>query len=316
MYNSICIVGPGAVGLFLAGLFADKASVYLLGRKPVSTELKNKPIILKKQIESTTSHELFNWIEPKDLNRLPKDTHYWITTKAYDLNDAINTLSPFLNANTTVVLCQNGFGIYLDAAFIIKRRAPLCRLLISVGLNKLGALEVEVNGQTKMVLSSPDEFSKERDCIKKILESSDVDLIIETNVALSEWRKILLNLVVNPITALTETRNIEVATNPELRDLAIKILAEASQVAAKEGFSIKEISSGGTKSTLEAEIFEKIKNCGDNYCSTLLDIKSNRKTEIEYIIGRIIKLGKSYNVPTPTLETLYGLVKAKSNHSH
>jgi 2-dehydropantoate 2-reductase len=43
----------------------------------------------------------------------------------------------------------------------------------------------------------------------------------------------------------------------------------------------------------------------------LQDIENNRKTEIDYINGAIIKFGEKHNVPTPMNKIIYELIKVK-----
>ena len=39
------------------------------------------------------------------------------------------------------------------------------------------------------------------------------------------------------------------------------------------------------------------------------DIIKNKKTEIEFLNGKIVELGKKHNIPTPVNETLVYLIK-------
>jgi 2-dehydropantoate 2-reductase len=41
----------------------------------------------------------------------------------------------------------------------------------------------------------------------------------------------------------------------------------------------------------------------------LQDVEAGRKTEVEMFAGKVIELGRRYNVPTPVNERLYVLIK-------
>jgi 2-dehydropantoate 2-reductase len=43
--------------------------------------------------------------------------------------------------------------------------------------------------------------------------------------------------------------------------------------------------------------------------SMLQDVEAGRKTEVEMFAGKVIELGRRYNVPTPVNERLYVLIK-------
>lgn len=44
--------------------------------------------------------------------------------------------------------------------------------------------------------------------------------------------------------------------------------------------------------------------------SMLLDLINNRKTEIDFLNGKIIELGKKHNIQTPLNLLIYGVIKA------
>jgi len=43
--------------------------------------------------------------------------------------------------------------------------------------------------------------------------------------------------------------------------------------------------------------------------STAQDLAKKKKTEIDFLNGYIVELGKRYGVPTPTNESVFSLVK-------
>lgn len=44
--------------------------------------------------------------------------------------------------------------------------------------------------------------------------------------------------------------------------------------------------------------------------SMLQDIEAGRKSEVELFAGKVIELGRKYQVPTPVNETLYTIIRA------
>ena len=65
------------------------------------------------------------------------------------------------------------------------------------------------------------------------------------------------------------------------------------------------------------EIFNRVskglKDSGDNTSSMLQDILKGRKTEIDFLNGKIVELGKKYKVNTPVNEVLVSMVKFLEN---
>ena len=58
------------------------------------------------------------------------------------------------------------------------------------------------------------------------------------------------------------------------------------------------------------DVHDYIKNAGHHKPSMLQDIEAKRRTEIDYINGKIIEYGERAGVPTPYNTTLRSLVKA------
>ena len=53
---------------------------------------------------------------------------------------------------------------------------------------------------------------------------------------------------------------------------------------------------------------------GDNKSSLCVDLLNQRRSEVDFIYGSVIEIGESKGIPTPTLKTLYALVKGVESH--
>ena len=53
----------------------------------------------------------------------------------------------------------------------------------------------------------------------------------------------------------------------------------------------------------------------DGKTSMLQDVEAKRKTEVEMFSGKVMELGKKYDIPTPVNETLYRLIKVIEENS-
>ncbi len=63
------------------------------------------------------------------------------------------------------------------------------------------------------------------------------------------------------------------------------------------------------KAELTEYIYGIINNTADNYSSMLQDMRNNRRTEIDYITGFLIKQARAHGISTPENDRLYHLVK-------
>ena len=116
-------------------------------------------------------------------------------------------------------------------------------------------------------------------------------------------QKLVVNSVINPITAILKVKNGTLKRHQTLRDLIWSTVRESTHVVNTLGynFSAKEV---------EHLVFDVIENTADNISSMLQDIMSGRTTEIEYINGEILRIAEENKVSAPINLTLYTLVKA------
>ena len=113
------------------------------------------------------------------------------------------------------------------------------------------------------------------------------------------WIKLTINSVLNPLTAIFQVRGNEIITD-SLRSIRHGIVDECLEVASAEGIeidpAIKEMIDVGV-----ANFF--------NYSSMCQDIIQKRKTEIDFLNGQVVELGKKHNIPTPINGSMVALVK-------
>ena len=62
------------------------------------------------------------------------------------------------------------------------------------------------------------------------------------------------------------------------------------------------------------ETISKPGGTGDNKSSLCVDIQNRRASEVETIYGSVIRLARAADLSTPTLDTLYGIVKGIETH--
>ena len=111
------------------------------------------------------------------------------------------------------------------------------------------------------------------------------------------WLKLLINCVINPLTAIYQIKN------GELQDSAFKqkivnIIEEGEQIAKAEQIHFKE-------GELLEIINQVIHATAENYSSMNRDLFFQRRTENEYINGYLLKKAQQHNIITPCIRSLY-----------
>ncbi|MBN8548866.1 MAG: 2-dehydropantoate 2-reductase [Deltaproteobacteria bacterium] len=285
----ICIVGAGALGLGLAAHLSKECNVSVLCRSNKAEQLRSGQDVAG--LSYITS-----------LGALPLDlASLWICVKAYDNLAALKTVEPLLRTDCPIVLLSNGLGVFMECAEFISRRAPIVRALVNTGF--LETLDAVVqSGPLLVTLAAPKEHSASLDSIDTLLQKVGAHVTRESDVARAEWKKTFINAPVNSLCSIVRAPNRAITENPLLRSQAEAVIAEVRAVAAAEGFDFSDFST--------EEILRSIAAHGENRNSNLIDLERGRPTQIDYILGRLIRIAKSYDVPTPHSETLYALCKA------
>ncbi len=272
--EKIAIVGAGALGSYLADTLSKRAEILLLGRNLA-------------ELSSFKAKFIF------------------ICVKAHHLDDLMKTLTPHLSNSSILVLCCNGLGMYFQLATALKVKCPILRLLPNIGLRKLSDGKIIVSGEPLSYLASTAQDKSDRDGLEAILRESGWRLQVEKDIATAEWKKALTNIIVNSLASICDAPNGIILDSLELKELAGKVLAEIRAVALADGFDLS--------SPTDKDIFAGIKNHAQNICSTLVDLRAGKKTEIDCILGRFLRLARDYGIATPISETLYLLLKALEN---
>jgi 2-dehydropantoate 2-reductase len=118
-----------------------------------------------------------------------------------------------------------------------------------------------------------------------------------------QWRKVIFNASTNPIGALTGLTHGRVCERPDLRALVSGRVDEGKAVAAAQGI------------VLDADPEELIDHAArpevayGHKASMLQDVEARRQTEIDYLNGGIVRVGRERGVPTPLNQAIWALVK-------
>lgn len=117
------------------------------------------------------------------------------------------------------------------------------------------------------------------------------------------WRKVLLNIAINPIAALVGVENGELL-RPDLFSSAFSTMLEGAAVARQERVLLP------SNSELEEQLRHVLMATSSNMCSMLQDLRSGRKTEISVLNQAIVERGERAGLATPLNQMLVAMVTA------
>jgi 2-dehydropantoate 2-reductase len=135
-----------------------------------------------------------------------------------------------------------------------------------------------------------------------LFEGTPVRIIRTGDFATLAWRKLLINAVANPITALTLQRQ-AVLRRPDVQELCQGILDEAVAAARAEGIRLAHDETARTIATLE-------NFSGELGTSMYFDRLAGRRLEAEALTGAIVAAGERHGITMPLNRLVLTLLRA------
>lgn len=222
-----------------------------------------------------------------------------VTLKAWQVSDAVRSLAATLPATTPILLIHNGMGTVEELKSL---QQPLLTGTTTHAARRDGNVIVHVASGTTHIgpaRQQDGDFSYLADSLQEVLP----DVAWHNNIRPALWRKLAVNCVVNPLSALENCRNGDLRSFP---DEIKKITHEVAAVIEREGHHI-------SADELLSYVYQVIDNTADNISSMLQDIRAMRHTECDYITGYLLKRARAHGISVPENARLYDLVKRKES---
>ncbi|MEW6274616.1 MAG: 2-dehydropantoate 2-reductase [Bacillota bacterium] len=226
-----------------------------------------------------------------------------VFVKAYATEEAMRGALPLIGEKTAVITLQNGVGNVEQLRAVVGGERVLAGSS-TFGANVLGPGRVRVAGLGETALG---ELNGERtprlERIAAVFSRAGLRPVLTDNIQGVLWTKLLVNVGINPLTALCRVNNGRLLEVPELTLLLERAVEEALAVARKKG--IRPVVDDPL-----AYVKEVARATGANISSMRQDVERGRRTEIDVISGAVVREGAALGVPTPVNEVLTFLVKA------
>ncbi len=286
----IIILGAGAIGSLYCAKLSMLNDVTLIGRKEHVDKInKNglKIVGLENKTYKLKAATKIKKIEDKILVIL--------TTKVYDSKEAINSIKSLIKKNTIILCLQNGLYCEKITKKVVGKKYLVLRAITDYGaiFLKQGVIHYSNYGCT---IIEKNQKSKE---LADNFNECGLNCYISKNIKEDMWKKVIFNCVLNPITAILRIENKGIA-DEKLNPLKKLIANECLKVAKKDGISFN--------FDFVKKIDESIKN-SRNISSMQQDLIKGNKTEIDYLNGAVVELGKKYGIKCAVNEALAQIIK-------
>lgn len=285
----IGVIGGGSLGLLLSSYLSIHHDVTLYVRR---------------QLQVDDIHD--NGITLKLLNKYNRNTkvnvqliehlHFhdiiFITVKQPQVNHVIVQLRK-MNTKNNFIFLQNGMD-HIEK--IMTLHADVYVGVVEHGATRLSDSEVNHLGIGTIKLATLKGTDNKLAQLKKMLNNEQFPIEVLTDWEMLLKSKLLINAVINPLTALFDVENGAIVSNNHLQKIARKLTSEAANVL------------GFNKDEAWESIQRVAHNTAKNTSSMRADILQKRETEIEAISGYLLKV--SYDTELPYTSFVYEAILA------
>lgn len=289
----IAVLGLGAIGGVVAAELAalGRHEVVVCVREPLQRLSVQRP-------QGTLDLPMRALTDPAQAT--PVD---WVLlcTKAHQTASVAPWLARLCAAGTRVAVLQNGIGHAQRVGPFIGGASVVPTIVYYNGERMApDRMRLRPAGQYEMAV----EDSADGRAFAALLEGSVMRILQTDDLATLAWRKLLINAVANPVTALTLQRQ-AVFRRADIAALCLDILEEAASVGRADGARLAADEPAAIMRTL-------LTYPPDAGTSMYFDRLTGRALEVEALTGAIVARGQELGVRTPLNGLLLTLLRAVS----
>jgi len=294
------IIGPGAMGsLFGSLLTLAGKEVWLVGNRQ---EQIDRICSVGLTLEEKGKIQIVPMNATSDVTSVGKADLVIFFVKTYDIEEAVSDALVLEKEDTIFLTLQNGLG---NEEAICDKVNPK---KVMLGITGHGATLLEPGhirhaGWGKTFIGELDHRITDRSLrIAQMFCKAGIETEVSSNIHDQVWGKLLINVGINALTALTGFKNGQLLDYPETMRLMEKLVSEAAEVARRKGVQI------------EGDPIEKVKKAAEatreNRSSMGQDFDHRQKTEIDAINGAVVREAQPLGIPVPFNQAVMDLVKA------
>ena len=295
--ETISIIGAGALGAAYGGLLHDMdvRSVSFVAGGNRFERLRNEGLIVN-------GKRYFIPVIPPEYLSAPADLII-VAVKYHHLDDAIRDMRNRVGAETAIISVMNG----IESEERIGSVYGMGKVLyaVSVGIDALReGNRVNYSNQGKIFFGetintiSTDRIKR----IQALFDKAGINYETPPDMMRVMWWKFMINVGINQASAVLRAPFLVFQTSEEARNLMESAMREVITLSEKAQVNLIEEDIKRFN-----EILLDLNPQGKT--SMLQDVEAGRKTEVEMLAGKVIALGRQYNLPTPVNQKLFDLIK-------
>jgi 2-dehydropantoate 2-reductase len=297
----IAIIGAGAMGSLYGGKLAAAQ------QEPVLFDINEEHIRAVKtqglDIEELASgiHEICHPRASTNPEDVRSADVFIIFVKSTATEAVARQFREYARSDSIAVTLQNGLGNekILRRAFGAGRTAAG---VTSQGATFVGPGRIRHAGTGPTYLCMSDKKNHRLAALVDLLTQAGFETHIEENIEDLVWSKLIINVGINALTALTGLYNGQLLDTDDIRTLMADLVDEAVQVARAKGITL-------TYADPQQAVKEVAQKTARNRSSMLQDFDRHKRSEIDFINGAIVREAEALNIPVPVNRAVTRLVR-------
>ena len=301
MNGVVALIGLGAIGAPIAHKLykSYKNSFVLVASGERKRELLDGSIYI--------NEEMFNPTVISNRSEISEEIKLLLVcVKNYSLESALKDIQNVVTDETIILPLQNGISSYEFFCDKFPNNTILHGYVQGPNTQVNGKSIYYTNPGEMHIGDSVSSVLNDVADVYSYLRMAGIGVHLEQDIQKMVWKKWMLNVAGNSVTALTNADYCDFKEKISLQRICKQAMMEFVLVAIKEGV------------LLDEDDIEDVINYYTNYVgrkstSMLEDMRWHRKTENKYLAGKVIEIADKHGLEVPTIRTLYYLVDIKES---
>ncbi len=297
----VAVMGSGSVGGYFGGLLARSGlDVIFIARGDHLRAIQDNGL----KVESVSAGDFT--VKAKALER-PDGSQtaelVLFCVKTYHNAEAIQTITPLVSDETTILTLQNGISNADELAAAFGRERALSGLAyIEAHIAQPGVV-AQTGGPCRIVFGEPNGVMSPRVReIEKAFRQAGIDTQPSSDILKELWNKFIFICALSGMTSITRSSLTEVLEVPDTRDLLLRVMEEAASVGRARGIELDE------------DVVERTMGRFKEFSSVLrssmqLDLEKGNRLEVDALNGTVARLGAELGVDVPVNSFIHSCLK-------
>ncbi|MBB3641772.1 ketopantoate reductase family protein [Variovorax atrisoli] len=298
----IYFLGAGALGCAIGGTLAAAGSdVTLIDPYQAHVDAINRDGL---RMKVGDSERVVRVRAALDAAKLEAPDLLIVLVKSFHTRAAIEGARNIVGPDTAVMSLQNGMGHeeilseVVGAGHVLAGKTYVGGVMLAAGHVIAGT-----QGKRTVIGEIDGRISERAKAIAAEFERAELPCEVSGNILGAMWDKLLINVATGALSGITGQVYGSLYAVPEIEATAIAAVAEAMTVAEAGGVKLS------IKAPRDAWVMAAEGLPYEFKTSMLQSLEKGSITEIDFINGAVVRIGRKYDIPTPVNQTLVAAIK-------